>query len=142
MPNTWSREDLTLHLKHAHDMRLILDTDTMRDLQHAHRSQHRGRSHPKVSKTRRMQLAKSELWLAAAVWAQSHADSCADKPGCGTIPFEQYPADDPERQLARTYGLTGLDLAKAWEQLAAELEARAMRAGYDDAWVGVEEAFG
>lgn len=139
MPNSWSREDLVLHLKHGHDMPLIWDTDTMRDLQAAHRSKHRGRSHPKVSKARRMQLAKSELWLAAAVWAQRHADSCADKPGCGTKPFDEWHPDDPEVTIARRYGLTGGDLGKAWEALAAELEARAMRAGYDDAWVGVDE---
>lgn len=93
----------------------------------------------RTPKRRRRQLAKSELWIEAACWAQSHANSCADKPGCGTIPFDEWQPDDREKDIARRYGLTGKDLAKVWEEMAEELENRAMRAGYDDAWVGIED---
>lgn len=92
----------------------------------------------RTPKRRRAQLAKSELWLAAAVWAERHAASCANEPGCRTIPIEEWSDDDPEKTIARTYGLSGADLAKIWRQMAQELENKAMRAGYDDAWVGVE----
>lgn len=92
----------------------------------------------RTPKHRRRQLAKSELWLAAAVWAQRWADSCRNE-STETRPFEEWGEDDRMHQLCKTYGLSGPDLAKVWEEIAAELERRAMRAGYDDAWVGVED---
>lgn len=88
--------------------------------------------YPKRHRTR---LARAEMWMMLAVAAQARADSIADKPGCGTIPFAEWPADDPMVDLARRYGLTATDLARLFESAADQLETRAMNTGYPDAWI-------
>lgn len=55
------------------------------------------------------------------------------------IPFDQWPDDDPFRRLCRVYQLSAGDLAKVLTEIGGELEVRAMRAGYEDAWVLLEE---
>lgn len=87
--------------------------------------------HPKRTRTR---LAKAETWMLLATTAQNWADGVASKPGTRTIPFDQWPADDPMVQLARRYGLTPTELSKAVASIADQLETRAMAAGYDEAF--------
>lgn len=52
----------------------------------------------------------------------------------GGLPFDQWPADDPFRQLAHTYGLTPKDLARLLDRLGTSCEARAERSGYAEHW--------
>jgi hypothetical protein len=139
MPNSWPRDELEFHLKTAHHCTAFDDSDSYRELQKTHRFYHRGRSHPRVPKAYRMKLAKSEVILEIACWAQSHANDAGDRPNARTRPFDEWPNDDPERVIARRYGLKGTDLAKIWDQLADEFERRALRTGYEEAWVGLDD---
>jgi hypothetical protein len=66
--------------------------------------------------------------------AQRHADQVGNVPGYGTIPFEMWPPDDPLRELAARYGLTGAELSKVIASVAEQIETRAFAAGYDDHW--------
>lgn len=81
------------------------------------------RETPKVVRKR---LAKSEMWLAIAA---SHAVNAIGTPAYDgkDLPFD---AD-----LMKRYGLSREDLHKLGQQIAAELETRAMRLGYEDAWI-------
>lgn len=45
---------------------------------------------------------------------------------------------DPETDIARRYDLTGADLGRLWRQVASELENRAVKSGYEEAWVDEE----
>lgn len=51
------------------------------------------------------------------------------------IPFNEWPDTDPLVELAMAYGLSGKDLDKILVKLADELERRAERAGYEEAWL-------
>jgi hypothetical protein len=82
-------------------------------------------------KSARKRLAKAELLLHLAVVAQGWANDVSDADD-KTIPFAEWPADDPLKQLATTYDLTSSDLARICTQLADQLEARAERAGYGE----------
>lgn len=90
-------------------------------------------------KRRRTKLAKSELWLALAATAQRWSDEVGDKPGTGTLPFAQWgtaPGDmDPFHELCQRYDLSAADLSRILEHIAEQLENRALRNGYDEAWV-------
>jgi hypothetical protein len=78
-------------------------------------------------------LAKSELLLCLAVSAQRWADEVGDD-SSHTRPFAEWDDSDRFRALARTYDLTGPDLADVLARIAEELEARAIRCGYDEHW--------
>lgn len=85
-----------------------------------------------VPRAERKRLAKAELILNLAVTAQRWAD---DLTGVNpTAPFAEWGHDDPFVRLCRVYGLTPADLARLAEGLAAQLEARAERSGYTEAW--------
>lgn len=86
-------------------------------------------------KRHRARLAKAELWMMFATSVEGWRDSVLDRPGCGTIPFAQWPADDPIVDLARRYGLTADDLARLLASIGDQVETRAMNAGYADAWI-------
>lgn len=88
---------------------------------------------PKVRKAARMRLLKAELLIELASVTLRWANDVSDA-DTKTIPFAEWPHDDPLRKLADTYDLTGDDLAKILNQLGDELENRADRAGYDEAW--------
>jgi hypothetical protein len=81
----------------------------------------------------RQRLARAELLLQLAVFADQQAKACRSE-RADLIPFEAWPDDDPLRVIARTYQLTGPDLAKLLDELAGQIEARAERAGYADHW--------
>lgn len=83
-------------------------------------------------KRERCQLAKAELLLQLAVTAQRWTDELRDKNG--GLPVAEWPADDPFITLCRTYRLDPADLGAVAEQIADELEQRAIRAGYDRGW--------
>jgi hypothetical protein len=87
----------------------------------------------RVPKAERKRLAKSELLLNAAVTVQRWANDLTGKNP--TAPFSEWGEDDPFVSLCRRYDLTPADLAKIAEGLAEQLEARAIRAGYEEAWV-------
>lgn len=79
----------------------------------------------------RKRLAKAELLMELAVHAQTHVVMLQ---GTGVTRFENWPADDPMVRIARIYALTPKELAKLMEGLANDLEARALRCGYDEHW--------
>jgi len=83
------------------------------------------------TKRARARLAKAELL--------AHLSMTADRWACevddtepGTRPFAEWPETDPRVALCRTYRLTPTDLARLCREISAELEARAVRAGYDE----------
>lgn len=89
---------------------------------------------PTTPKRERVRLAKSELLIHLSdVASQLAQEVTADCPS--TIPFDQWPTDDPLRDMAGRYDLKGPDLGKVLQQLADDLCNRALRCGYDDAWV-------
>lgn len=90
-----------------------------------------------IPKARRRQLLKSELLLALAVKTEIWASEVTDD--SDAQPFAQWPADNPFKVFCKTYDLTPADLAKVLRTIGDELEKRAMRAGYDEAWLGVDE---
>lgn len=86
-------------------------------------------------KRRRVQLAKSEVWMFLATTAQRWADDVADRGG--GRPFAGWEKEgevDPFHELGRIYGLDQTDLAKLIEDQAAQLEYRAIRAGFEETW--------
>lgn len=89
----------------------------------------------KTPKRKRAQLARSELLVLLAVKAQEWADDCGDL-NDDTIPFEKWPDDESFVAIAKRYGLTGRDLCRLLSRIAQETEDRAVRAGYERAWVG------
>ncbi len=80
-----------------------------------------------VTKRTRTRLAKAELWLQLATTAENWAGYCA-------LGLDGDPPDDPLVRLARTYDLTAADLGRLLSRMGAELETRALRAGYDETW--------
>lgn len=88
-----------------------------------------------VPKPRRMKLAKSELLVLLAAKTLDWERSITNHPASGTKPFEDWDNDDPFRDIARRYGLIGNDLGRILHQLGDELERRAERAGYGEAWL-------
>jgi hypothetical protein len=86
-----------------------------------------------VPKAERKRLAKAELLLNAAVTVQRWADDLTGKNP--TAPMSEWGDDDPFVSLCRRYALTPADLAKIAEGLAEQLEGRAERAGYAEAWL-------
>lgn len=83
-----------------------------------------------------MRLARSELLVFLAVktlhWQQmlDGTDQAKGK----VLPVEEWPEDDPFRILCRTYDLKPTDLAKLLHGLGDDLERRAERIGYAEAW--------
>lgn len=90
---------------------------------------------PKVPKAERKRLAKAELLLDVAITVQRWADDLSGKND--TAPFSEWGEDDTFVRLCRVYGLTPADLSKIAEGIADQLEGRAERAGYADAWIDV-----
>jgi hypothetical protein len=86
-----------------------------------------------TAKRERMRLAKAELLLHLAM-TTLRWQRCLDgtEPGC--LPPSEWPDDDPHILLCRTYRLTTKDLVRICDQLGAELENRAERAGYAETW--------
>lgn len=85
-------------------------------------------------KRERMRLAKAELLAHLASTAEGwRADLLHERPAWCSPP-EEWPAEEPLVTLARTYDLSFPDLARICDALGDELEARAIRAGYDDHW--------
>lgn len=80
-------------------------------------------------KRQRIQQAKAVLWMDIAVWAQQWSRSCRDK-SSDTIPFDQWPPNDPMVMLAKAFDLTPDDLAALWDGVAQEAEQRSERAGW------------
>lgn len=94
-------------------------------------------NHP-VKKSVRTRLARSELLLFLAVEAEEWRRAVENRHP-SYKPFEEW-SNEPDEEdslakLARVYDLTGADLGKILGGLGDELERRAMRAGYDEAWV-------
>lgn len=94
------------------------------------RAEHRYRQSSGQSPREKRQIAKSRVWLFLAIKADQWADDIDGKSG-DVRPFDEWPADDPHRELAAASGLTATDLAQVYRQVAAEAENRAMKAGYD-----------
>jgi hypothetical protein len=88
----------------------------------------------KAPKRERRRLATAELWLQVAMTVQEWADGVSDA-RTGWLAFAEWDPEDPLRQLCERYQLSPSDLRKLLEAMADQLEARAVRAGYADAWV-------
>ncbi len=88
----------------------------------------------RTPKRERLRLAKAELLLDIAIQTQKLAEGCGDRSTRHT-PFAKWADHDPIRQIALAYGLSGKDLDKILTKIAGELEARAMRSGYEEAWI-------
>lgn len=86
-----------------------------------------------VPKARRRRLARAELLMLAAMKVQEWADDAGDR-NDHTIPFMQWPASDPFREIGLMYGLTGEDLALILDDMAQLLEDKAERFGYEETW--------
>lgn len=84
-------------------------------------------------KRQRQRLAKAELRLKLAVAAHGWQQALLGQ-AFGLKPPQQWPADDPLVTLARTYDLSFAELARLCDQLGAEMEGAAIRAGYDEHW--------
>lgn len=86
-----------------------------------------------ASKRARMRLAKAELIAQLAMTTECwRSNLLHEKPD--VLPPEDWAPDDPFVVLARTYDLPFADLAKLCNLLGDDLEARAIRAGYDEHW--------
>jgi hypothetical protein len=88
--------------------------------------------YPKRERTRR---ARAEVWMLLAGTAQRWADDIAGQSGPGVRPFAKWGDDDPMVVLGHRYGLKPTELARLVESLANQLETRAMKTGYADAWI-------
>lgn len=77
-------------------------------------------------KRRRMQLAKSEIYLGIAA---SHLITDLGKL------YDDGRAPEFEGGICERYGLDLDDIRRIADQIGTELETRAMRAGYEDAWL-------
>lgn len=86
---------------------------------------------PRLPKAQRRKLVTAELLMHLATSTERWAHQVQDDDG-GTLPFDQWPDDDPLVALARTYDLTPDDLAGVLRKVGGRLEAQAVRAGYDD----------
>lgn len=86
----------------------------------------------RTTKRARKRLAKAELIMALAIktnqWARMIDGSD------GSRPFEEWPDDDPFKELTIRYGLAPADLAKLLDGLGDDLEWRAERAGFSEVW--------
>lgn len=87
-----------------------------------------------VPKRERMQLAKAELLVSLACVAHRWRGELLHETPSEVAPPEAWGDADPLVRLARTYGLSFHDLAQLCDRLGAELEGRALRAGYDQHW--------
>jgi hypothetical protein len=85
-------------------------------------------------KRQRARLAKAELLLHLACTAERWRREVTDEEP-GTLPFADWPPDDPLVELCRRYALAPADLARLLDQIGQEVESRALRAGYEEAWV-------
>lgn len=85
-----------------------------------------------VPKADRVRLAQAELWLLLGVKCDQWRKSMTGEDG--GLPFEEWPADDPFRALAHTYGLDRADMSRLLDRVGGACEARAERAGYADHW--------
>lgn len=85
-----------------------------------------------LAKRQRTRLTRAELWLHLACAAERWACGVEGSED-GTIPFADWPADDPLVTLCRTYELTPADLARACRTVASQAETKAMKGGYADA---------
>jgi hypothetical protein len=84
-------------------------------------------------KRERSRLAKAELWMAVACsHAVSDPGKDIDERG-RSIHDPTYLA--PEGEIMLRYGLAPADIQRIMQQIGDELENRAMRAGYEDAWL-------
>lgn len=86
---------------------------------------------PSRRKAERQRLARAELWMQLAMSAERWKNELT-VPG-RSAPFEDWPEDDALKRLCRVYDLTPGDLARVAEGIAEQLEARALRNGYDEA---------
>lgn len=77
-------------------------------------------------KRHRMQLAKSEIYIGIA------ASNLLNDMG---KPYNDGRAPEFEGDICRRYGLDLADIRRIADQIGNELETRAMRAGYEEAWV-------
>jgi hypothetical protein len=82
-------------------------------------------------KRERRQLAKAELLVHLAMTAERWSN---DLTGTDTVcrPVAEWGDDDPFVVLCRTYDLTPAELARICHGIGDEIEARAIRAGYDN----------
>lgn len=83
------------------------------------------------AKAARRRAARAELLMQLARSADAWAKQLRNQDP-HAIPFEQWPEDDPLRQMARDYALTAEDLAKLADTLGEQLEDRAVRACYGE----------
>lgn len=86
----------------------------------------------------RRQLARSELWINLGVTADRWAREVAGTEP-GTLPFDQWPADEALRDIATRYDLTPADLVRVLGELGEQCETAAVRAGYERAWIHPED---
>jgi hypothetical protein len=82
-------------------------------------------------KRRRVTRIKADLWMQLAMTAQRWADQVSNK-APGLIPFDQWPADDPLRQMCERHDLAPSELALIITSVADQLEARSESAGYGE----------
>jgi hypothetical protein len=87
-----------------------------------------------VPKHERKRLAKAELLIFLAMKADEWAKAVSDADD-KTTPFGTWPDNEPFMDLALRYCLSGADLGKILDSLGGDLENRAERCGYSDAWV-------
>lgn len=93
----------------------------------------------RMPKRKRRKLAKAELYMLAAIWAQGHADEVGYKVEDGEtedgeervlLPFSLWPEDDPLVEICETYHLSQNDLERLLTDVGQEMENRAVRLGY------------
>ena len=78
----------------------------------------------------RKRLAASELLMELATTTERWARQVEDRDE-GTLPFAQWPAEDPLAAIARQHQLTPAQLAHVLRRIGGLLEARALKSGYD-----------
>lgn len=91
-------------------------------------------------KRERVRLARSELLVQLATTAERWRKELLHEEGCGTISPEEWGGDDPFVQLARAYDLSYADLARICDKLGDDFERRALRSGYEEAWLPRQSA--
>lgn len=84
-------------------------------------------------KRARARLARAEVLMHLHMTAERWSSELAGREP-GALPFEEWPADEPFRVMARTYGLTAGDLSRICAGLAEQLHGQAERAGYAETW--------
>jgi hypothetical protein len=87
----------------------------------------------KTPKRQRRRLARAELLMQLATTAERWSREVAGtEPGCR--PIAEWGEADPMVTICRTYDLTAADVARVLTELAEQLENRALRGGYEEAW--------